>query len=161
MAAATTGEWYIHIADPGFPEPPWPGERRLGPYPTHEEALAQAVEDAAGGYAIAVGVYSAEESLKRLENTARNKGKAQHTHSDIARKGDVRARQILKANHAQLQWDADQLKAMLPPGTTLQDALALLAANRETVAAAQRVLDDASAQAAAAATIADEARAGR
>lgn len=54
--------FYIHIDDPGFPDPPWPGQRRFGPYNTVEEALAQAAADAAQGMGVAVGIYDEENS---------------------------------------------------------------------------------------------------
>ena len=41
--------FYIHITDPGYPDPPYPGERRFGPYITKEEALNQAASDASVG----------------------------------------------------------------------------------------------------------------
>jgi hypothetical protein len=40
-------QFYIHVDDPSFPDAPWPGVRRLGPYLTLEEAQAQATSDAA------------------------------------------------------------------------------------------------------------------
>lgn len=54
--------FYIHIADPGFPDPPWPGFRRLGPFLTQAEALAQAAGDAAQGMGVATAIYTGTDS---------------------------------------------------------------------------------------------------
>lgn len=65
--SATPGRFFIHLADPGFEDPPWPNMRRLGPYDTSEEALAQAVADAAQGMGVALGVYDEEASESHAE----------------------------------------------------------------------------------------------
>lgn len=54
--------FWIHYADPGFPDPPWPGVRRVGPFNNVEEAKAQAASDAATGQGVALGVVNDLES---------------------------------------------------------------------------------------------------
>lgn len=66
--------FYLHIADDGFAEPPWPGERRLGPFETAAEAEAQAVNDVAIGAlseADLIGVYDEAGSRDRHESLMR------------------------------------------------------------------------------------------
>lgn len=129
--------FFVHYTDPGFPEHPWPNERRLGPYPTADEALAQAVEDAAGGYAVAVGVYDEAESEKRMHSTARSVGKATHTSSVVRRKGETRARAILEEGRKTRQADVDAFAAILPPGLGVEEALEILRASQERYRSAQ------------------------
>lgn len=116
--------FYVHVEDPGFPEPPWPGERRLGPFPTAAEALEQAVSDAALGSVLAVGVYSEEESERRRvtshidagmglsaasrgEPPSSHGGKATHTRSQIARRADTVSRKLAKERSDTLVADAE------------------------------------------------------
>lgn len=59
--------FYIHIADPTYADPDsdFPFGRRLGPFLTKKEAVAQAASDIAGGTGEGiVGVYSGGESEK-------------------------------------------------------------------------------------------------
>lgn len=61
---------YIHLDDPGFPDRPWAGGRRLGPFHACEEsglsaeevALGQAVSDYAGGAYVPLGIFDDENS---------------------------------------------------------------------------------------------------
>lgn len=63
-------EFFVHYYDPGFPNPPWPMQRRIGPFLTHEEAFNQAVSDAAHGMGLALGIWSTEDSKKLMETTS-------------------------------------------------------------------------------------------
>lgn len=57
--------FFVHLADPSFPEAPWPNTRRLGPFDTLAEAQAQAAADLAGGHLAEdelVGIYSEDDS---------------------------------------------------------------------------------------------------
>lgn len=125
-------DWYIHVADPGFPEPPWPGERRLGPYLTDTEAIEQAVSDSGYGMGVIVGVYSAEESEKRRGDetpAARagamsaaiagnpitaDGGKARYTRSQIEKRGKTLQRKLQAERARSMKADQDALEASLP-----------------------------------------------
>jgi hypothetical protein len=67
-------QYYIHIEDPGFPEEPWPGQRRMGPYLTQEEAVEQAASDistGAGGGVVGIFTTSASDEMRdQVEGTA-------------------------------------------------------------------------------------------
>jgi hypothetical protein len=52
---------FIHIQDPGFPEPPWPKVRRFGAF-TLDEAHEQAASDIATGQYSECEIFSAEDS---------------------------------------------------------------------------------------------------
>jgi hypothetical protein len=131
--------FYIHIEDPGFPEAPWPGERRLGPFVTEEEALNQAVSDAALGFGLAVGVYSEAESERRREAShvdagmglaaatrgepiGSHGGKSTHTRSAIARKADVLSRRLAKERAATLSADAEAISTAVDLDRFLREA---------------------------------------
>jgi len=69
--ASQRAKFYVHIKDPGFPDPPWPGERRLGPFLTVEEAHSQAVSDVAQGHISEenlIGVFDDSASAARDEH---------------------------------------------------------------------------------------------
>lgn len=123
--------FYIHIADPSFPEPPWPGERRLGPFPTSDEALEQAISDAAIGAAVAIGVFSEAESERRRvasdadagvmmsrairgETVSSHGGKASQTRSTIARRGASLARKRADAEAKRMAEDRQALLDAMP-----------------------------------------------
>jgi len=140
------GRFYIHIADPGFPEPPWPGERRLGPYNTREEAEAQAVSDAAGGYAVALGIYEEGESHKRAVQA--NRGKAVVTRAKIKSKGETEAKRRHKERQKNLDSDVRALAEMLPTGMGMEEAALLLQGDQQTVIdALQKAADEAAGEA--------------
>jgi len=56
--------YYIHVRDEHFKIPPWPGERRLGPY-SKEDAETQFAHDQSLGNLDVVGVFSEQESEAR------------------------------------------------------------------------------------------------
>lgn len=134
-------DYFIHIADPGFPEPPWPGERRLGPF-SLEAAVEQAVSDAAQGISLAVGIYSEEESTKRASTTARSVGRAEVRRSQIKAKSDVLAKKMYDDRIAQVYSDVEAMKASLPPGMGLEEALELLKVNRDVIEHELNPLED-------------------
>jgi hypothetical protein len=140
--------FFIHLDDPGFPDPPWPGQRRLGPYETAEEAYEQAVSDAASGAGLAVGIYDEETSLllarmpdipieeyldmhpsaKRQVDlpAAPKKGiKAVYSRSRIATSAAAEANRRHKERVAQQQGNVDLLllQKLLPEGVDAKDLL--------------------------------------
>ena len=111
-----SGAFYIHIADPQFLDPPWPGVRRLGPFDTQTDALAQAGSDLASGAGLALGVWdeSASESMSAIDAAALP---PVCTPDDIT----TAASQIEAAN-ALTQTEADaKLQALLPAGVTVAE----------------------------------------
>lgn len=117
--------FFIHIADPGFPEPPWVNERRLGPYDTDEEAANQAVHDLATGFLAEdnfLGVFDDENSELRDQRPAKAKA------AIIPSKLKPRAATIRRKAHAQrlrdLQDQQTALEELLPEGVTIADLLA-------------------------------------
>lgn len=83
--------FFIHIADATFSDPPCPGERRLGPFLTVEEAQAQAANDVAHGHVAPdalLGVYSDAESRARAE--AMDRAHARHKPQDDPWEGPTR-----------------------------------------------------------------------
>jgi hypothetical protein len=115
------GPFYIYVEDPGFPDHPWPGFRRLGPFLTADEAVAQAVSDAAGGAGVAAGVYP-ESAFDAL---ALGKKPAAHTtKSEIKKAGEREAKRRDKVTALELasEGERDQaLQAFLPEGVTVAD----------------------------------------
>lgn len=123
---ADDGKFFIHLDDPGFPDPPWPFQRRLGPYDTHEEAVRQAVSDLAGGHSVGATVYSHEESEK-LRDGARAKAHASPAELNRLAKAERKRRDRLaeleRLKAAELRDEHDALlREMLPDGVDL-DAL--------------------------------------
>lgn len=113
--------WFIHLDDPGFQDNPFPGQRRLGPFDTAEEAVAQAVSDAAVGMGVAAGVYGEDESAAQETG---GKGKAHMARSELRRRGEVEARRRAKiAAHFMLsEQERDRaLDALLPEGIRAAD----------------------------------------
>lgn len=151
---ARAGEaFYIHVVDPGFPDPPWPGERRLGPFLTAEEAEAQAVNDVAHGHIAdesLVGVYSESESLKRKDvlrarwethradatsddayepapafDPSAHRGGKSHVAKGVIVKKAASARRKLLANHALgIEDQRLALERLLPPGVSIDEMMA-------------------------------------
>lgn len=152
MARATTrgkrdDGFYIHFADPGFPDPPWPGERRLGPFPTPEEAHEQAASDVAHGHVTEdalAGVFSAEESEKRrvvlrtrweehlrdnpaddlydapvaFDPCAHRAGRAHVPPSRIVKRAQTVRKRLLSLRAMGIEDQRLTLEAMLPEGVT-------------------------------------------
>ena len=108
--------FYIHIKDPGYPDPPYPGERRLGPYLTKEEAIDQAISDATVGMGVAVGIFSDEESKKREDDVS--KGEPIYTSDQIYEDSKERLTKIQAQEAANLQITEDILRSQLPEGVT-------------------------------------------
>lgn len=119
-------EFFVHLRDPGFPDSPWPGERRLGPFLTSEEAANQAVSDLAGGYLAddeIVGIYAADESEKRTDDL--NKGKAVYVASRLRARAATARKRAAASRATAHQETEEALKAMLPDGLTWKDLQAL------------------------------------
>lgn len=145
MARERKGAFFIHLADPGFPNPPFPGARRLGPYNTVEEALAQAVADAAQGAGVALGIYDEEASethdaLPKMKTDSKGApvldaagyqvelkikpAGAIYTQSEIRRRGEAEAkrRKKLEANEALGQNERDAaLQAILGDAVKVEE----------------------------------------
>lgn len=150
--ARSTGEpYFIHIADPGFPDPPWPGERRLGPFPTAEEATDQAINDMAHGHITQeslTGVFSESESLKRKDvlrarweahrevlATAdpyepptfaaheHRGGKSHIAPSAVARRAATARKKLLAHQALGIEDQRLTLERMLPEGVSINDML--------------------------------------
>lgn len=129
-------DYFIHITDPGFPDRPWPGERRFGPY-TLEAAQEQAVSDAAQGIALAVGIFSAEESEKRIHDLS--EGKAEIPRSQIKAKGEELSKKLHETRISSLRADVDALRATLPPGMGIEEVAAILKQDQATI---QEAMDE-------------------
>lgn len=123
--------YFIHLEDPGFPDEPWPGVRRLGPYPTSEEAFEQAVSDAAYGMGTALGVYAEAESERRY--TGGREGKATHTRAAIAKRAQTLAKQRQKEAADTARQVARDIEATLPPGVGWEDLVEAARVQRERV----------------------------
>lgn len=136
------GPFFVHLADPGFPDHPFPGERRSGPYLTEAEALEQAVWDACGNSAVVVGVYHEAESEKRAHSTARSVGKAVHTGGQVHRKAEALSKRLQKEAADARQADYDALAQILPPGMGIEQAVELLNEQAARMRAMQSSPDD-------------------
>ncbi len=115
--------FYVHVADPGFAEAPWPGAKRHGPFLTVEEAVAQATSDAAGGYATPIGIFTEAESvaLEQVPLEAHERAAATVSRDVIVAASDaVRETQVKEALGRQKQ-DRDALSSILPAGITVDD----------------------------------------
>jgi len=128
-------EYFIHYADPGFPEDPWPGERRSGPY-SKDAALEQAINDVATGYGVPVGIYSDDESLKRISSTARSKGKAEFTASTLKQKGEAESRRRKALADKERADETKMLAEILPTGMGMDEAIVLLTEHSDKVKSA-------------------------
>jgi len=115
-----TEEYFIHYADPGFAEPPWPGQRRQGPYLTVDEAFNQAVSDGAGGQAEALGIFTSSQSDELANNpdadvtpekTAEEISTAAHT---------LREELVVESAHV-ADSDRQAIEDLLPSGVKLED----------------------------------------
>lgn len=124
------GPFFIHLDDPGFPEHPWPGQRRLGPYPTSAEALEQAVSDASLGLGVAAGIYEQAESEKRL---AGKRGKATVTRARIQARGETIARRRQEEQAAEVEQTKRDIEAMLPAGVGWEEVVLAARAMQERV----------------------------
>jgi len=152
MIPAVADEYFIHVRDPGFPDPPWPGERRLGPFLTLEEAEAQATSDLAHSYITGdgmTGIYTNAESDARAEGLrqAWDEARAQGSSDPYAppppfdpatvdagtpsatatelEQGAVTARRKLLATHARSVSDQrESLQALLPDGVDAEELIA-------------------------------------
>lgn len=104
---------FIHLDDPGFPDEPWPGQRRLGPFNTPEEALAQAVHDAAMGQGVASGIYPEEhsEALRRPKDAlAFDLGQAQESLKQHIAEGE--SGELIEATRSRIAEGEAALKAL-------------------------------------------------
>jgi hypothetical protein len=121
------GGFYIHMLDPGYPDEPWPGERRLGPYLTLDEASEQAAHDLATGYLSEknfVGIYDEAGSVERLDPGA--KVKSLHSAKKVAtRSAEVRSALLLPAARS-LDAQRAALDQLLPEGVSADDMFELL-----------------------------------
>lgn len=131
--------FFIHYEDPGFPEQPFPNERRLGPFLTQEEAVAQAVSDAALGIGVPLGIYPEAESEKRREGSWNEEeqrwepgraGKAAYSRGQVEKRAVTMQRRLHAAAVAAQQEQAEALKAILPEGVTMSDLSQLATALR-------------------------------
>jgi hypothetical protein len=100
--------YYVHVEDPGFPEEPWPGERRLGPYDDEDAAYEQAVDEAAYGGAVVLGVYE-EDASEQSRDGARKR--AVKTHAQIERRAETVRRYEARRRAEALSADRDALEA--------------------------------------------------
>jgi hypothetical protein len=162
--------FFIHVADPGFPEGPWPSVRRFGPFLTAEEASNQAVHDLSTGFLTEeafLGVFDDENSqMKSFE--ADDELVAAHTqHGEFDADGMLkalaardkkakaavvpsklkpRAAAMRRKAHAQrlkdLQEQNDALEALLPEGVSMGDLMG--AAKQLRATAASRAKEDTS-----------------
>lgn len=112
-------QFYIHIADPGFPDPPWEGQRRLGPFNTKEEAVAQAASDTAMGAGEALGVFTGAESDKGKDDTSVMTATVTTLDVNDLAKVIVEA-EITKQLGEQAE-DRAALVSILPEGVTIAD----------------------------------------
>jgi len=113
------------MADPSFIDPPFPGERRLGPFLTAAEAQNQAASDLAYGLMTPeafLGVFSTSESeLRRDDNTA---GTVEVPNDTILAQADSE-KEAAAAVVAQAITDTHAMVAtMLPEGTDVDQFLA-------------------------------------
>lgn len=127
---STPEHFYIHLADASFDGPPWPGERRLGPYLTVEEAQNQAASDVAHNLvpaAALVGVFTSAESQLRAEDA----GQGTPTVEPAAITGQAATQRldILSPLAKGIEDQRATLQAQLPDGVTVDDYLASQAAS--------------------------------
>lgn len=108
--------FYVHIADPTYADPDsdFPFGRRLGPFLTKKEAVAQAASDIAGGMGDGVlGVFSGTESEKSRDGR-------DHTVSVDRGELDVEAQKEVERRQ---QSAADQEQAVAPEYAEAWEAL--------------------------------------
>ena len=127
--------YFIHIADPGFPETPWPGVRRFGPFNTREEAYNQAVEDVSNGAPV-LGIFSEDDSLQ-LQNhlTTIESPLLTEAEDEVQRiMVDANALRIERVTQtaSAFKEDRDTLQALLPKGVTLEDIDQIIRMQRGT-----------------------------
>lgn len=115
--------FYIHIPDPGFPEPPWPGERRLGPFNTAEEAEAQAIDDVARGMGEVLGVFD-EEASEAMASSSKRRAAAV-VPSRINKKAETRRNRYLSEQAKVADEQRANVEALLPAGVTFDDLMAI------------------------------------
>lgn len=126
--------FYIHLEDPGFPEHPWPGVRRLGPFLSDTEALEQAVSDASLGHGVALGIYTEAESEKRLGGKT---GKAKIARAEIRRRGEAISRKRQNEEKAAAEQVRADIEAILPAGIGWEELVVAAKEMQERVAAGQ------------------------
>lgn len=134
--------YWIHIADPAYGDAPWPGYRRLGPFLTKDEAVAQAVNDAAVG----AGLYDVYDDAGSVAHDAYLRAVAWNAEvaADVAALPDNDENKAARqARHAQLVPVPKAPTAAVSADDVARDASALRAAAR------QALLDSTEAQAAA------------
>jgi hypothetical protein len=112
--------FYIHLLDPGFPDAPWPGARRLGPYNTAEEAEEQAIDDVARGMGEVLGVFDAEASEAMATG---GKKAAAVPPSRIKTKAMTRRKKYLAEQARVADEQRANVEAILPEGVTFQDLM--------------------------------------
>ena len=135
--------YYIHITDPGFPDHPWPGERRFGPYAELDDAIAQAVSDAAIGMGTALGIYEysdeQETEIEALMITTdqitqiKRPGKTVYTQAQIEDEANTIRKEMQAKALADHQQREEMMKVILPEGITWKDMQALATSLREEV----------------------------
>lgn len=116
--------YYIHIADPGFPDPPWPGRRRLGPYLTQGEAEDQAIDDLSRGIIREdefMGIY--EEDASEQMASGVKKLKAAVVASRVLPKADTRRRRYLARVAKEQEDNRAAFQALLPKGVRVEDLM--------------------------------------
>jgi hypothetical protein len=131
--------YFIHLADPSFPEGPWPGERRLGPFNSQKEAAAQAANDIAIGMGESIiGVYSEAESDKRDE-AMRSEDAPQAKLAVTREKLDSAAAKIREQNNREvarvIEEQRQLLEQVLPEGVSVDEFLSAVRATNPRTAA--------------------------
>jgi hypothetical protein len=126
--------YYVHLEDPGFPEHPWPGERRLGPFLSSDEALTQAVSDASLGHGVAAGIYAESESEKRLSGRA---GKAKVARAEIRRRAETISRKRQDEEKRAAEQVRADIEAILPAGVGWEDLQVIAREMQSRIAAGQ------------------------
>jgi hypothetical protein len=146
--AQASGGFYIHVVDRGYPDTPWPRERRFGPYLRKQHALEQAANDVAIGMTEIgemVGIFSEAESLKRAypeplvdehgrvtehESVPEGLGKLTVSPDVIEKRANEIALQSAGEAAAIAQAQVEALESALPPGVSAKDVMELAAAMR-------------------------------
>jgi hypothetical protein len=110
--------FYIHIADPAYPDAPWPGERRLGPFLTADEALNQAISDASQGFGWPLGIYDEKESEKHSDGTESHQI---HSQGEIRKAAESLQKQNAKERSRAVEEQRQMIEQTLPDGITWDD----------------------------------------
>ena len=115
------GPYYIHIADPGFPEPPYPGVRRIGPIEDLEAVKAQAVEDMASGGANVLGIYDASQSDGMADKGADTHPSGRINVDTLKQEADDLVKERVAEASAVAADFEETLNQRLPEGVTIAD----------------------------------------